>query len=106
MLGGSPLASRTVTGHTFVFFPISLFLTDIITLVDSLGEVAVETTNTDSVSLSDTLMPPEVEATFTEVMRIRDYLVMLLDDVLVEAWRKRDTSSTDDSLWRRTDRNI
>jgi hypothetical protein len=88
------------------FYPISLFFAEIVTLVDSLGEVAIETTNTDALTLADTLSPPEIEATFTQVMRIRDYVVAVLDGTLVEAWRKTVTSSTDDSLWRRTDRNV
>lgn len=106
MIGGSPIASRTITGHTMDFFPISIFLDDTVTLVDDLGEVAVEYSDTDVVTLEDTLTPPEVEATLTQVLSTRDYVVAVLNGELVEAWRKRDSTSLDETLWRRKDNQL
>jgi len=101
MIAGAPIASRTVTGHRAEFFPISIFLTDTLTLVDSLGDTEVEQILTDSMSLVDTLMPSELEATFTDILTLKDYLVALLDGELVDGWRRVDRPTTS---WRRVDR--
>jgi len=101
MIAGAPLASRTVTGHTAEYFPISIFLTDTLTLVDSLGDTEVESTSTDTMTLVDTLPAPEVETTITEILTLKDYMVALLDGKLVDGWRRTDRPSTS---WRRVDR--
>lgn len=101
MIAGAPLASRTVTGHLAEYFPISIFLTDTLTLVDSLGDTEVEQTLTESMTLVDTLMPSELETTLTEIITLKDYMVTLLDGKLVDGWRRVDRPSTS---WRRVDR--